>query len=74
MIYFSKIALGDMPGRTKQNFDIVIGANYIGVWVLTHLLLDKVKKSRPSRVVSISSHTAWLQVLFLVNFQLKGWP
>ncbi|XP_038050329.1 retinol dehydrogenase 11-like [Patiria miniata] len=40
---------------TEDNFDLVFGVNHFGHFLLTNLLLDLLKKSSPSRVVTVSS-------------------
>jgi NAD(P)-dependent dehydrogenase (short-subunit alcohol dehydrogenase family) len=40
---------------TKDGFNSVIQANYLGHFLLTNLLLDKLKKCQPSRIVNVSS-------------------
>ena len=42
--------------KTKQSFHMVMGVNYIGPFLITHLLLEKLKKSAPSRIVSMTYH------------------
>jgi len=41
--------------KTVEGFDITLGVNHIGHFLLTNLLLDLIKKSGPSRIVILSS-------------------
>ncbi len=41
---------------TKDGFNSIIQANYLGHFLLTNLLLDKLKQCRPSRIINISSN------------------
>lgn len=44
------------PSISKDGFNTIVQSNYLGHFLLTHLLLDKLKSSRPSRILNVSSN------------------
>ncbi|KAL1261643.1 hypothetical protein QQF64_006908 [Cirrhinus molitorella] len=53
-LLINNAALG-APGRTEDGIGMILGVNHIGHFLLTNLLLDRLKKCAPSRVINVSS-------------------
>lgn len=44
-----------LQGRTEDGFGLMFGVNHLGHFLLTNLLLKRLKECGPSRVVTVSS-------------------
>ncbi|XP_051004276.1 retinol dehydrogenase 11-like [Acomys russatus] len=55
--------------KTADGFEMHFGVNHLGHFLLTHLLLEKLKESAPSRVVNVSSLAHWVGRIHFNNLQ-----
>ncbi len=47
--------LAGQRGMTDSGFELAFGTNYVGPFLLTDLLLDRLRESAPARIVNVSS-------------------
>ncbi len=59
-------------GTTKEGFELIWGTNYLGHFLLTYLLIEKMKKSAPSRIIMLSSDLALYSSSINWDLLVKG--
>lgn len=54
-VLVNNAGLAGQRGQTKQGFELAFGTNHLGHFLLTNLLLDRLRQSGRGRVVNVSS-------------------
>lgn len=54
-LLINNAGLAGTKGMTKSGFEMAFGTNHVGPFLLTQLLLDRIKQSAPARVVTVAS-------------------
>lgn len=62
-VLVNNAGLAGQTGLTKSGFELAFGTNHVGHFLLTRLLLDRLKQSAPARIVNVSS---------MMHFQAGG--
>jgi len=66
----------DVAMKTKDGYEINFGVNHLGHFLLTNLLIDRMKESAPSRIVVVSSklHEQGVLDLDVLGKSPKNYP
>ncbi len=54
-VLLNNAGLAGHQGLTKDGFEITFGVNHLGPYLLTELLLEKLRASAPARIVNVAS-------------------
>ncbi len=54
-LLINNAGLAGAKGMTRSGFELAFGTNHVGPFLLTQLLLDRIKQSAPARIVTVAS-------------------
>lgn len=54
-VLINNAGMAGRRGTTDSGFELAFGVNYVGPYLLTRLLLDRLEQSAPARVVNVAS-------------------
>ena len=54
-LLINNAGLGGLKGLTQDGFEMAFGVNHLGHFLLTHLLMPRLKISKPARIVTVAS-------------------
>ena len=54
-LLINNAGLAGQRGLTKDNFELTFGVNHLGPYLFTSLLVDRLKASKPARIVNVAS-------------------